>query len=108
MKIVANLNCILGLAPSEANRIVPLCWRVARFSLWGVCLRELRNNRKIQIVPLESVRGRLREFVNREFVWEFKQGFVKAAEVELSAYESVRSESLDCISNYDKKIPNRI
>ena len=29
--------------------------------LWGVRLWELRNNRNVQIVPLESVRGRLRE-----------------------------------------------
>ena len=28
---------------------------------------------------------------------EFKRGFVKAAVVELSAYESVRSESFDCV-----------
>lgn len=27
----------------------------------------------------ESVRGRLREFKNREFVWELKQGFLNAA-----------------------------
>ena len=50
--IVANLNCILGLTLSEANRIVPL----------GVRLREFGNNRKIHIVPLESVRGCLLEW----------------------------------------------
>ena len=31
--------------------------------LWGVHLWELRNNRKIQIVSLESVHGRLREWL---------------------------------------------
>ena len=44
---------------SEANRIIPLGFR----------LRELGNNRKIQIVPAQkSVRGRLRECVNAEFI----------------------------------------
>ena len=51
--------------------------------LSGVRLQELRNqfrnNRKFQIIPLESVRGRLRECVNTEFLWEFKLDFVKAA-----------------------------
>ena len=41
-------------------------------------LGELKNKGKVQIVNPESVRGRLRECVNTEFVWEFKGGFVKA------------------------------
>ena len=73
--MLENLNCIPGLALSEVNRIniiVP----------WGVRLQLLRNKRKIQIAPLENVRGRIWESVNTEF----KQGFVRTA-ISLSAYE---------------------
>ena len=45
---------------------------------FGCPLRELENKGKVSIVTPESVRGRLRECVNTEFVWELKHGFVKA------------------------------
>ena len=48
---------------------------------------------------LETGAGRLRECVHTEFV-EFKRSFLKAAVSKVVPYESVRSESFDCISFY--------
>lgn len=44
----------------------------------GVRLRELKSKWKNSIVSPQSVRGRIREWVNTESVCEFKHGFVKA------------------------------
>ena len=76
-----------------------------RLFIWGVRLWELRNNRKLQIVPLESVRGRLREWpltgmCKYRVCMSLYKVLPRRSLVELSAYERVRSESFDCTSNF--------
>lgn len=46
---------------------------------------EFRNKTIVYIIPIASVRGRLRRLcINAELAWEFIQGFVKAADCDLS------------------------
>lgn len=70
------------------------------------CMQASKQNKSLNRT-LESICSRLREWsytemYSTEFVWEIKQVLWRDPWVELSAYDSVRQDSFNCIATFQK------
>ena len=75
-----ELYCIPRQALKTRQQKARFIFNSTRIRSW-----EFRNKTIVYIIPIGSVRGRLRGLcINAEFAWEFIQGFVKAADCDLS------------------------